>query len=82
MKAKKLLTVLTASVVALTPVASNAAASLSIARAAPTMSGASHFEGDESNHGGGSTAVILGVLLIVLIGVAAISRGDHLPKSA
>jgi hypothetical protein len=61
--------------VAISSVAANAAASLSIARAAPQLSGASYFE-DEGNHGGGSTAVLLGVLLIVLIGAAAISGNN------
>lgn len=59
---------------AFSSVATNAASSLSISRAAPAMSGASFFQDDEEdNEGGGSTAVILGVVLIVLIGVAAIS---------
>ena len=75
---------LAAAGLAISPVAANAASSLSIARAAPAMNGVSFFQDDEEgNHGGGSTAVILGVILIVLIGVAAISGGgDDLPASA
>jgi hypothetical protein len=64
---------LAAAGLAISPVASNAASSLSIARAAPQMSGVSYLANDETNHGGGSTAVILGVLLLVLIGAAAIA---------
>jgi hypothetical protein len=67
---------LAAAVLAIAPVATNAAASLSVARAAAPTAGVSYFQDDEEgNHGGGSTAVILGVILIVLIGVAAISGG-------
>jgi hypothetical protein len=72
---------LAAAGLALAPVASaNAAASLSVARAAAPTSGVSYFADEESNHGGRSTAVILGVILIVLIGVAAIS-GNNNPVS-
>ena len=77
MKPRKLLSVSAAIAVALAPVAANAATSLSAARAAPPMSASLHFEGEESNHGGGSTAVLLGVLLLVLIGLAAISGNDN-----
>lgn len=76
-KAPKLLSVTTAIAVAFAPVAASASTSLTAARAAPPTSGALHFADDESNHGGGSTAVFLGVMLIVLIAIAAISRnGD------
>ena len=71
---------LAAAGLAISPVASNAASSLSIARAAPAMSGVSYFQDDEEDTGGGSTAVILGVILIVLIGAAAIS-GNGGPTS-
>jgi hypothetical protein len=65
---------LAAAGLAMSSVATNAASSLSIARAAPAMSGVSYFQDDEEdNRGGGSTAVILGVILVVLIGAAAIS---------
>jgi hypothetical protein len=65
---------LAAAGLAISPVASNAASSLSIVRAAPQLTGVSFLqEDDESNHGGGSTAVILGVVLIVLIGAAAVA---------
>ena len=72
-KARKAITMLAAAGMAISPVASNAASSLSIARAAPQMSGASFLENDETNHGGGSTAVILGVVILVLIGAAAVA---------
>ena len=81
MKVRNALAVLAAAGLALAPVASNATASLSIARAAPQMSGSSNFADDESNHGGGSVAVILGVLLLVLIGVGVTSHGSSLPRS-
>jgi hypothetical protein len=76
---------LAAASMAVTPaVAAGGASSLSIARAAPAMAGASYLQDEgadgESNHGGGSTAVILGVLLVVLIGVAAVS-GSGGPSS-
>jgi len=65
---------LAAAGLAISSVAANAASSLSIARAAPAMSGVSYFQAeDDDDDGGGSTAVILGVVLIVLIGAAAIS---------
>jgi hypothetical protein len=78
-KVGRITTLLAAAGMAMSPIAANAAASLSLANTAPAMSA---FQDDEpgsgeSNHGGGSTAVILGVLLIVLIGVAAISGNDH-----
>jgi hypothetical protein len=57
--------------------AANDAGALSLTRAAPALTGASYLQDEdangESNHGGGSTAVILGVVLIVLIGIAAIA---------
>jgi len=74
---------LAAAGLAVAPVAANAAASLSVARAAAPMSGVSLLQSDESNHGGGSTAVILGIVLIVLIGIAAIggNGGNDSPNS-
>jgi hypothetical protein len=63
---------LAAAGLAISPVASNAASSLSIARAAPQLAGASLLQDDE-HHNRRSVAVVLGVILIVLIGVAAIS---------
>jgi len=66
-----------ASMAATPALAASDASALSIARAAPAMTGASFLQDEdatgESNHGGGSTAVILGLVLIVLIGVAAIA---------
>ena len=67
---------------AFSSVASNAASSLSITRAAPALSGASFFQDEEDNEGGGSTAVILGVVLVVLIGVAAISGSGSEPSNS
>jgi hypothetical protein len=62
---------LAAASMATAPVAANAASALSLRAAAP-MVGASFLQDEEDNEGGGSTAVILGVVLIVLIGIAAI----------
>jgi len=82
---RKIVAFLAAAGMAVAPVAASAqtAGDLSLSRApAPMLSGFSFFQDDEgdSNHGGGSTAVILGVVLIVLIGAAAIS-GDGDPIS-
>jgi hypothetical protein len=68
---------------AMSSVAASAASSLSITRAAPAMSGVSFFQDDEDdNEGGGSTAVILGVVLVVLIGIAAISGNSSEPSNS
>jgi hypothetical protein len=67
---------LAAAGLAISPVASNAASSLSIARAAPQLAGASFLQDDERHHGHG-VAVILGVLLVVLIGAAAIAGNGN-----
>lgn len=66
---------LAAAGLAISPVASSAATSLSIARAAPQLTGASHLEGDEHNGGNRTAMVALGGLLLVLIIVVAIA-GD------
>jgi hypothetical protein len=82
-KARKATMMLAAAGLAISPVASNAASSLSIARAAPQMSGVSFLQ-DEDNHRGPGVAVILGVLLVVLMGAAAIAgngNGPHNPHS-
>ena len=83
---KKIVGFLAAAGMAIAPVAASAqnASALSLSRvAAPMLPGFSFFQDDEGegNHGGGSTAVILGVVLIVLIGVAAISGNDHHPDN-
>jgi hypothetical protein len=69
---------------ALAPVAANAGAAdaLSLSRAgAPMMSGFSFLqEAADDDDDDGSTAVILGVVLVVLIGIAAIS-GNNKPVS-
>jgi hypothetical protein len=70
---------LAAAGLAISPVASNAAASLSIARAAPQMSGVSFLQDDE--HHGPGTAVILGVVLVVLMAAAAISGNGNGPNN-
>ncbi len=74
---------LAAAGMAAAPVAASAqdASLLSIARAPAAMSDVSFFQ-DESNVGGGSTAVILGVVLIVLIGAAAISGNGSEPSNS
>jgi hypothetical protein len=71
---------LAAAGLAVSPVASNAASSLSIVRAAPQLTG-SFLQDDDDDHGG-STAVILGVVLIVLIGAAAISGNSSEPSNS
>jgi hypothetical protein len=83
---RKIVAFLAAAGMAVAPVAASAqeAGALSLSRAsAPMLAGFSLFQDDEgeSNHGGGSTAVILGVLLIVLIGVAAISGSSSDPDN-
>jgi hypothetical protein len=69
---------------ALAPVAASAQdeSALSLSRApAPMLSGASFLQDEDSDHGGGSTAVILGVVLVVLIGIAAISGNGDSPNN-
>jgi hypothetical protein len=71
---------LAAAGLAISPVASNAASSLSIARAAPQMTGASYLEGE--SHGNRTAMVALGGLLIVLIAIVAIAgNGNSLSNS-
>lgn len=74
--------ILAAAGMAMAPVAANAASSLSLARAAAPLSGISFFQDDDDDDDGGSTAVILGVVLIVLIGVAAISGSGSEPSNS
>jgi hypothetical protein len=75
---KKIIALLAAAGMALSPVAANAGAAdaLSLGRAAAPMSGFSFLQAAEDDDGGGSTAVILGVVLVVLIGIAAISGNN------
>ncbi|MEA2462009.1 MAG: hypothetical protein QOH90_2186 [Actinomycetota bacterium] len=64
---------------ALAPVAANAAAAdaLSLSRAAAPMSGFSFLQAaDDDDDDNGGTMVILGVVLVVLIGIAAISGNN------
>jgi hypothetical protein len=64
---------------AVAPIANAASAAIPSRIAAP-VTNANYQDGD--NEGGGSTAVILGVVLIVLIGIAAVSGGgDDSPAS-
>ena len=79
-KARKITMMLAAAGLAISPVASNAASSLSIARAAPQMSGVSLLQ-DDDDHRGPGTAVILGVILVVLIGIAAVSGNGNGPNN-
>jgi hypothetical protein len=79
-KARKVITMLAAAGMAISPVASNAASSLSIARAAPQMTGVSFLQ-DDDHHRGPGTAVILGVLLVVLMGAAAIAGNGNGPNN-
>ena len=79
-KARKATMMLAAALMAISPVASNAASSLSIARAAPQLTGASLLQ-DEDNHRRRGTAVILGVVLVVLIGAAAIAGNGNGPNN-
>jgi hypothetical protein len=71
---------LAAAGLAVSPVASNAASSLSIARAAPQLAGASLLQ-DDDHHRRRGVAVILGVVLVVLIGVAAIAGNGKAPNN-
>jgi hypothetical protein len=75
-KTGRVTTLLAAAGLALSPIAANAAASLSIAHALPSFQDDTTASG-EDNTGGGSTAVIIGVVLIVLLGAAAISGNGH-----
>lgn len=78
MKVRKLATIAAAAAMAIAPVAANAASALSVSRAMAPMSGVSYLQDEEGdNIGGGSTAVILGVLLIVLLGVGVTADGDE-----
>jgi hypothetical protein len=78
---KRAFAFLAAAGMAVAPVAASAqdASALSVAQgSASTASGASFFS---EEGGGGSTAVALGVLLVILIGVAAISGNDGGPNN-
>jgi hypothetical protein len=74
MIAKRLTFAAIAAGLAFSSVASSAAAPLSIARIGASLSQPSYFQDDDDDDGG-STAVILGVVLVILVGIAAIS-GD------
>ena len=84
---RKIVGLLAAAGMAISPVAASAqgASTLSLSRAAADMApGFSLLQDDEgeSNRGGGSTAVILGVVLVILIGVAAISGSNSEPSNS
>jgi hypothetical protein len=70
---------LAAAGLAISPVASNAASSLSIARAAPQLTGVSYLEGE--HHGNRTAMVALGGLLLVLIAIVAIA-GDSANRAS
>ena len=81
---RKIVAFLAAAGMAIAPVAAAAqdASALSIAGAGGSLgSGVSFFQDDDDDDGGGSTAVILGVVLIVLIGIAAISGNGSRPNN-
>ena len=75
MKAKKVMMMLAAAGLAISPVASNAAASLSIARAAPQMSGVSLLDDD------GGRVIIrephFWVVELIPLPAAATTSADH-----
>jgi len=77
-KARKATMMLAAAGLAITPVASNAAASLSVARAMPQLSHASAFA-DGDHHNATAEKLLGGLLLVLLIAAAAIgaSKGPH-----
>jgi hypothetical protein len=80
---KKIVALFAAAGMAVAPVVASAqdASALSPARAsAPMLSGLSFLQ-DDDDDGGGSTAVILGVVLVVLIGIAAISGSGSEPNN-
>ena len=76
MKARKAIMMLAAAGLAITPVATNAAASLSIARAAPQLSHSSFFA-DEDHHNRTAEAVLGGILLVLLVAAAAIGASKN-----
>jgi hypothetical protein len=83
---RKIVGFVAAAGMAFAPVAASAqqAGALSLSRAAaPMLPGFSFFQDDQadSGDGGGSTAVILGVVLLVLIGAAAISGNGGSPDN-
>ena len=78
MKPSRLTTILAAAGMAMASVSASAALP-SIDRAAPAI-GASSFLQDDDGDGPGSTAIILGVVLVVLIAAVAISGNDD-PES-
>ena len=83
MIARRLTLILAAAGMALAPIAASAASPLSFARAGASLSGGvSYFQDDDDDDDGGSTAVILGVVLVVLIGIAAISGNSSEPSNS
>lgn len=78
---KRVFAFLAAAGMAVAPVAASAqdASALSVAQSSASSSSGASFFSEEG--GGGSTAVALGVLLVILIGVAAISGNDHNPDN-
>jgi len=81
---RRLVATLAAAGMALAPVAANAGAAdaLSLSRAAAPMSGFSWLQAADDDDDDGSTAVILGVVLVVLIGIAAVSGSSSEPSNS
>jgi hypothetical protein len=81
---KKIVALFAAAGMAAAPVAASAqnASALSPSRAAaPMLSGFSFLQDDADEGGGGSTAVILGLVIVLLIGIAAISGNGNEPNN-
>jgi hypothetical protein len=82
---RKIVAALAAAGMALTPMAANAGAAdaLSLSRASASMTGYNFFQdAADDDDDGGSTAVILGVVLVVLIGIAAVSGNGSEPSNS
>jgi hypothetical protein len=75
-KARRATMMLAAAGLAIAPVASNAASSLSIARAAPQLSGVSYFQ-DGDHHNRTAEALLGGILLALLVAAAALGSASN-----
>lgn len=80
---RKIVALLAAAGMAVAPVAASAqgASALSLSRAGAPMFDLSFLQDDDDDDGG-STAVILGVVLVVLIGIAAVSGNSSEPSNS
>ena len=81
---RKIVALLAAAGMAAAPIAASAqdASSLSLSRVGAAMFPDLSFLQDDDDDDDGSTAVILGVVLVVLIGVAAISGSGEGPSNS